>query len=53
MNQHDRPSFALHHKVQVGVVDLHEERIGARMVVGHTAGDESLLESAGNFHDLN
>ena len=36
MNQHDRPSFALHHKVQVSVVDLHKERIGARMVMGHT-----------------
>src|ERR1043166_829229 len=53
VNQHDGPSFTLPHHVKIGVVDLNKKRFSARMIVGHTTGDISLFESAGNFHDLN
>ena len=53
MNHDDGTSLAFHHEMQVGVVDLNEQRFRAGVIMRHTVGDVSFFKSTGDLHDLN
>ena len=53
MNHDDGTSLALHHEMQIRVVDLNEQRFGARVIMRDPVRDVSFFESTGDLHDLN